>query len=253
MSVLQTAAKVLRCFTRDRPVLTVTEAAELLAMPKSTASRLLRAMRDAGFLELRADGRRYAPGVMMVEVAHLYAGGSRLFQLADQAVRALVDRFGHTGYVSTRDGIEVIGLSHHPGRNALRVVNTIGSRLAADASATGRALLARLADREIRALFPGRLVPPSPTSPQDFDELMARIAQVRRTGHAESRDESNRGVGALAVAVGDPRTGEALALCIAYPESIIERLERTEMADAMLAEAARIAAEIGDVSWARAS
>ena len=75
------------------------------------------------------------------------------------------------------------------------------------ASATGRSLLARLPDDTIRDMFAGGWPIPSATAPQNMDELIARIHDVRRTGLSESNDESNRGVGALATAVGDPQTG----------------------------------------------
>ena len=48
MTTLSSAADVLRCLSADRPHLTVTTTAELLGVPKSTASRLLRAMQEAG-------------------------------------------------------------------------------------------------------------------------------------------------------------------------------------------------------------
>jgi hypothetical protein len=64
---------------------------------------------------------------------------------------------------------------------------------------------------------------------------------VRRQGFAESNDESNRGVGAIAVAVGDPERGEAVSLCIVYPASMIAPPERQSIIDALRAGAAEIA------------
>ena len=85
------------------------------------------------------------------------------------------------------------------------------------------------------------LTPPSPTAPQSIDELLARLATVRRQGFAESHDESNRGVGAIAVAVGDPERGEAVSLCIVFPASMITPPERQSIIDALRAGAAEIA------------
>ena len=62
MTTLSSAADILRCFSADRPHLTVTTAAELLGVPKSTASRLLRAMLEAGFLETVGASKKYRPG-----------------------------------------------------------------------------------------------------------------------------------------------------------------------------------------------
>ena len=55
MSVLNAAAEVLKCFGPDRLELTVTDVVALRSAPKSSTSRLLRAMRDAGLLETVGD------------------------------------------------------------------------------------------------------------------------------------------------------------------------------------------------------
>jgi DNA-binding IclR family transcriptional regulator len=241
MTTLSSAADVLRCLSADRPHLTVTAAAELLGVPKSTASRLLRAMQEAGFLETVGGSKKYRPGLLLYEAGRLYRDSSSLIERAATVVARISGTTGHTGYVSKREGRDIVAVTDHPGTNALRVSSSIGRRLEAFASATGRTLLARMSDEDVRKLHSGPLTPPSPTAPQSIDELLARLATVRRQGFAESHDESNRGVGAIAVAVGDPEHGEAVSLCIVYPASMIAPPERQSIIDALRAGAAEIA------------
>jgi DNA-binding IclR family transcriptional regulator len=250
MTTLASAADVLRCLTADRPHLTVTAAAELLGVPKSTASRLLRAMLDAGFLETLGASKKYRPGLLLYEAGRLYRDSSTLIERAAAVVARISGQTGHTGYVSKREGRDVIAITDHPGSNALRVASSIGRRLEAFASATGRSLLARMPDDDVHRLYPSPLAPPSPTAPQSMDELMARLATVRRLGYAESHDESNRGVGAVAVAVGDPERGETVSLCIVYPASMIAPSERQSIIDALRGGAAEIAALTRDPLFA---
>jgi DNA-binding IclR family transcriptional regulator len=249
MTTLDTAAGILRCFNTTRTEITVTEAAALLSLPKSNTSRLLRAMRDAGFLETVGDSKRYRPGPLVVGVGQLFRTASSLIGRADAVVARIVAAVGHTGYVSIRDGGEVTGLTYHPGTNALRVATPVGRPLAAHSSATGRSLLARLSDETIRELFAGPWQPVSPTAPQSLVDLFERLVAVRRLGFAESHDEANRGVGALATAVGSPETGEAVSLCIAYPLSTVTADERDDIIARLLAGAREVAALVGDPSW----
>lgn len=242
MTTLSSAADVLRCLSVDRPHLTVSATAELLGVPKSTASRLLRAMLEAGFLETAGASKQYRPGLLLYEAGRLYRDSSSLIQRAASIVARISSDTGHTGYVSKREGRDVVAITDHPGTNALRVASSIGRRLEAFASATGRTLLARMSDTDVRKLYPHSLTPPSPTAPQDIDELLTLLATVRRRGFAESHDESNRGVGAIAVAVGDLERGEAVSLCIAYPASMIAPAERQSIIDTLRAGAAEIAA-----------
>ena len=99
------------------------------------------------------------------------------------------------------------------------------------------------------AMFAGPWQPVSPTAPQSMADLFERLGDVRRRGFAESHDEANRGVGALATAVGSPETGEAVSLCIAYPLSTVTAEERDDIIARLLAGAREVAALVGDPNW----
>ncbi len=240
MSILMAAADVLRCFRHDCVSLTLTDLVAMSGMPKSNASRLLRAMRDAGLLETIGGTKRYRPSLLLLEVARTYARSSTLVQRAHEVVSEVSRACGHTGYVSVRDGKTVAAVTDHPGSNALRVASNIGRRLPAAASATGRSLLARLSDAEVRQLYAGGLEPPSPTSPQTIEDLLERLARVRRDGYSTSHDEAARGVGAIAVAVADEATGEEASLCIVFPASTTDEAERRAIIAALQDQAARV-------------
>jgi DNA-binding IclR family transcriptional regulator len=242
LSILLAAADVLRCFSSTRHDVTVTDLVALLDMPKSNASRLLRTMRDAGLLETVGDSKRYRPSVLLHQAGQVYRFSASLIDRADAVVARVSAEIGHTGYISVRQGTDIIGVTAHPGRHALRVVTAIGDRIAAFASSTGRALLARLPDDEIRRLYAGGFAPPSATAPQSFDELFARLAAERARGYAESEDEAVRGVGAISVAVGDPVSGDEVALCISFPAAMASAAERAAIITSLGLGAAEIAA-----------
>lgn len=246
MSILLAAADVLRCFSSTRHDVSVTDLVTLLGMPKSNASRLLRAMRDAGMLETVGETKRYRPSVLLHQAGQVYRFSASLVDRADAVVARVAGEVGHTGYVSVRQGSDIVGVTAHPGRHALRVVTAIGERISAFASSTGRALLARLPDDEVRRLYPSGFAPPSATAPRDLDDLLRRLAIVRAEGYAESDDEAVRSVGAISVAVGDPATGEAVALCVSFPAATATAEERDTIIRSLSAGAAAIAAVTKD-------
>lgn len=242
MSILTAATEVLRCFSATRHDVTVTDLVTLLGMPKSNASRLLRAMRDEGLLEAVGESKRYRPSLLLNQVGQLYRLANSLVERSDAVVSRISETTGHTGYISVRRGNEIVGVTSHPGRHALRVVTAIGDRLPAFASSTGRVLLARLPDAAVRALYPDAFVAPSETAPQSIDDLLARLEQGRSLGFAESHDEAVRGVHAISVAVGDPATGDEVALCISYPAALVDPAERLSIIRLLSEGAAEIAA-----------
>ncbi|NKC32921.1 IclR family transcriptional regulator [Falsiroseomonas selenitidurans] len=250
MSLLDAAAQVLRCYGADCTDLTVTELVTRLGMPKSNASRLLRAMRDAGLLENVGASKRYRPGLLLVDAARVYLRASSLIARADAMLARIVADCGHTGHIALREGREVTAITDHPGTKALRVASSIGTLLAAFASATGRSLLARLPEAEVRALYAAGFAPPSPSAPQDMADLLRRLEEVRRRAYATANDEASRGIGAVAVAIVDPRDGQAVSLCIAYPAATTDAAERRSLLAALLDGAAEIAALVGDATHA---
>jgi DNA-binding IclR family transcriptional regulator len=136
----------------------------------------------------------------------------------------------------------MVGLVHHLGHNPLQVGVPLGGRLAVDACATGRSMLAEMGDDDVRALLGGRVSRATPQSPATFDELLQRLALVRRQGWAESQDEAGKGVGALAVAVRDARTGERLSLCMTYPMAVLDPQERAQAIEILLQARAELSA-----------
>jgi DNA-binding IclR family transcriptional regulator len=242
MASLEHTARVLRCFNDGRSTLTLTQATQLLGLPKSNLSRLLRGMLDAGLLESAAPARGYRLGALVHQLAGPGAGAQSLGARASAAVRRLCDRLGYTGYVSALRGADMVGLVHHLGHNPLQVGVPLGGRLAVDACATGRSLLAEMGDDEVRALLGGRVSRAGPQSPATFDELLQRLALVRRQGWAESRDEAGKGVGALAVAVRDARTGERLSLCMTYPMAVLDPQERAQAIEMLMQARAELSA-----------
>jgi DNA-binding IclR family transcriptional regulator len=158
MSALETAVSVLRCYSSTRTELTVTEVAQMLSLPKSNVSRLLRSMRDVGLLDSARDGRGYSPGVMLLGFGEVASAGRSLGMRAHAAVTRLSEMSGHAGFVSARVGQYMVGLTHHAGRNPLQVgVFLGGQRLHVDACATGRALLATMSDDAVRELLGGQV------------------------------------------------------------------------------------------------
>ena len=141
MSILKNAADVLRLFGADCTDLTVSEVTTRLDMPKANASRLLKAMREAGMLETIGDTRRHRPGRLMLDLAAAFRRSSGLIGRASEVMSEVGLRFGHTGYITLRVGREVTAVADFPGTNALRVVSNIGRRLPAAMSATGRSLV----------------------------------------------------------------------------------------------------------------
>lgn len=248
--MLRNCATVLRLFSAERRQLSVTEAAARLGIPKSSASRLLKAMKEAGLLRHVAGTPRYEIGNLLFEVARLHRSSSDLIEMTDAELRALTRATGHTGYISILDGTDMMVIRMHRGTHPLQVVTPLGQRAPAFATATGRAVLARLADAEVRRLHRGGLQPPSPRAPQSLRALLQALAEVRAQGHCTAIGEAIPGVGSIAASVADPESQETLGFCLSFPAAVPLREQRRIRA-LLVAAARRIAEQVEDPFWRR--
>lgn len=249
MSTIQNVSRLLRLFTAERSVLSVTEASQLLKLPKSSVSRLLKSMAQAGLLTSLEGKAGYRVGNLIFETSRRHRSNSTLSVMADEALAQLAKTTGHTGYVAILDGREILGLRMRHGTRALRVVTSPGDRLPAFASASGRALLARLDDDAVRALHKAPLEPPSPHAPQTIADLLVALATVRERGWAQVTDECLPGVESLAISVRDRENGETVAICISYSAAMISANEKTRIVTLLMRAGCELAMKFDDDHW----
>ncbi len=251
MSALSNAVLILRWLRHHGPEAGVSEVAQALDLPKSTASRVLKDMAAHGLLERDPATARYRVGILLLEVGRHYAAGQPLVEAADTVMAELTRRTGHATGISQLDGTEIVVLRSRAGTRPLRVVTPPGNRGPAWATSTGRCLLARLDDAEIATRFRTFPRPLLPAAPRSLAALMDRLRQVRAVGWEEAEEESMPGVGAVSVAVADPRTDEAVALYFAFSALHVDRRERRELVTQLRDHAAQLAARFGDLPPAR--
>jgi DNA-binding IclR family transcriptional regulator len=249
MNSVGNVARVLRLFTPDRSVLSVTEVAQLLALPKSSSSRLLKAMAETGLLTTTEQPSGYCVGNLIFETSRRHRVNSTLSVVADEALARIAKTTGHTGYVAILDGTDVLGLRMRPGSKPLRVVTSPGDRLPAFCSSTGRAMLARLDGDAVRALFPEPLQPPSPNAPQTVDDLLTVLALVREKGWSQATDESLPGVESIAVCVEDRESAERVAICISYSAAMISANEKSRIVTLLMRAGCEVGMKFDDEYW----
>ncbi|MFO1083036.1 MAG: IclR family transcriptional regulator [Reyranellaceae bacterium] len=250
MNSVGNVARVLRLFTPERNVLSVSEVAQLLTLPKSSSSRLLKAMAETGLLTAADASSGYGVGHLIFETSRRHRANSTLSAAADEALARIVKATGHTGYVAILDGVDVLGLRMQPGNKPLRVVTSPGDRLPAFCSSTGRALLARLDDATVCALYPLPLQPPSPNAPPTIDDLVAALAGVRDKGWSQATDESLPGVESLAICVEDRENGERVAICISYSAAMISANEKSRIVTLLMRAGCELGLKFDDDYWA---
>jgi DNA-binding IclR family transcriptional regulator len=181
--------------------LTLSDLARELGIPKSSTSNLLLALEEARLIT--RDGAEFALGRKLVELGAAYL--SRLDEVQEfyKYCEQAPTLSGETVRIAMLDGDHVIYLARYEGHPAVRLTSNIGDKMPVSLCAVGKALVARLHDHDIEAMFPDDRELPVMTkhSLRTGAELKAQLPGIREKGFAFEDEESTVGVVCLAVPV----------------------------------------------------
>jgi DNA-binding IclR family transcriptional regulator len=248
MSSLDNALRILSLLNAQNPVLRVGEASRLMGLPKTSVSRLLKAMGDSGLLEREGGGFGYIAGPRALVLGELYTAQHGLLAMMERVSDKLTDEFGFVGYISKleKDGLFIARRKH--GSYPLRLIRDVGQHAPAFQTASGRALLAQLP--EARALD---IVATDPVWMDRSDDVSRILTEIRERGVSLAISTGTPGVAATAAAVGHANEGEIFAFSISYPIAATDEALRLKMARRVWEEAQALGRSHGDPSWVRRS
>jgi DNA-binding IclR family transcriptional regulator len=219
------------------------EIARTLNLPKSSVANICGALADAGFI--RRVGTGFALGRRLAELGGAYLSTVDQVQEFYEASRQLPTGSEETIQLAVLDGLEVVYLARHDGRQPVRLTSGIGRRLPAFSTATGKVALASLDDAELQRRLAGLTILPRPTRKAhgSVEELLADIAQIRARGYAMDDEETVEGVVCYGVLVPSRQSGDAPG---AASVTLLKVRATAERVPALLADLRRLAADLSD-------
>ncbi|POX50966.1 IclR family transcriptional regulator [Streptomyces sp. Ru71] len=245
MSVVPAAAQVLailRYLAGQAGPVPAAAISRDVGVPRSTTYHLLDTLAREGFVVHLPEERRYGLGVSAFELGSGYSRQAPFERLARVPLARLVDRTGHNAHLAVLHGREVIYVIEEraPGRPPL--VTEVGVRLPAHLTASGRAVLARLPQAQVRALFPdpSTFVRRNDLGPTSLSALRHLLTEVRRRGYATEEDEITTGFSSVAAAVLDHSAHPIAGVAVTFPGGEVDEAQRQRIAD----EVGRVAREL---------
>ncbi|MFF2503901.1 IclR family transcriptional regulator [Streptomyces sp. NPDC058067] len=219
-------------------------------LPRSTTYHLLDTLAREGFVVHLPEERRYGLGVSAFELGSGYSRQAPFQRLARVPLAKLVDRTGHNAHLAVLHGREVIYVIEEraPGRAPL--VTEVGVRLPAHLTASGRAVLARLPQAQVRALFPdaSAFVMRNESGPGSPSALRNLLVEVRRRGYSTEDGEVTPGFASVAAAVLDHTAHPIAGVAVTFPAEDVGPEEQQEIAQQVARTAAEVSRRVGGVT-----
>ncbi len=223
MAVVPAAAHtvaLLRLLARQPAPVPAAVISRELGLPRSSTYHLLDTLVREGFVVHLPEDRRYALGVAAYELAWGYSRQAPLQRLARVPLIALVDSTGHNAHLAVLNGNEVVYVIEERAKGRAALITEVGVRLPAQLTATGKAMLAALPQREVRALFPSPSAFGTRTGrgPGTYAALREQLARGRDRGYSEEAGEVTDGLSSVGVAVLDHGGRPVAAVAVTYPD-----------------------------------
>jgi IclR family acetate operon transcriptional repressor len=243
------ALRLLMLF-RGQPRVRLSDASEHLGVAHSTAHRLMAMLAYHGFVRQEPESRAYVAGPALLEIGLAAVRRIDIRRHARPVLEDLASSLGETAHLAVLEGSNVRYLDAVESSRALRVASRTGSALAANCTASGKALLAALPDAEVSALFAGQktLTALTGQSITTRSRLLAELKEVRERGCAINLEESEEGVASVAVAVRGPQQSPVAALVVSAPVSRMTGNAAARIAAALRDHAGRLEAQLPGTS-----
>lgn len=230
MATLAKGLAVLGCFGKQRPSMTLSEAAQAANLSRATARRILRTLAELGYVT--QDGRQFSLSPNILKLGFAYLATQNWIDRAQPLMRELSERLRESVSASILQGTEIVYVARVPTRRIMSSVLTVGSRLPAFHTAMGRIQLGFLDETEIwRRLKSLRIDPYTPSTITDVQALFDRVRDDHAQGFSIVDEELERGLRSIAVPIVD-RSGQALGAISISTHSA--RVTRNEMRDTYL-------------------
>jgi IclR family transcriptional regulator, pca regulon regulatory protein len=240
MTTLAKGLAVLGTFGRQRPSMTLSEAATAVDLSRATARRVLRTLAELGYVE--QSGRQFTLAPRILDLGFAYLSAQSWIDRARPLLQQLSERMHETGSASILQGTEIVYVARIPARRIMSSVIAVGNRLPAFHTSMGRVMLGYLDDEEVwRRLKSIRIEPYTPSTITDLQALIDRVREDHEQGFSIVDEELERGLRSIAVPV-VTRDGQALGAINLSTHST--RTTRNEMRAQFLPELRAVAEQI---------
>lgn len=188
----------------------VTELARRLGLHKSTASRLLSTLQRRGLVEQDGETGKYRLGLVVIRLAERAERTLDLRTIALPELERLARVTHETASLGVREADQVRFVAQADGPNLIAVGDWTGRSSTLHANASGKILLASLAEREVLRIVRLGLTRYTDRTLTELEPLLADLARARRRGYATAAGELEQGLNAVAAPVRDAR-GQVIA------------------------------------------
>jgi DNA-binding IclR family transcriptional regulator len=195
----------------------VTELGRRLGVHKATASRLAATLADRGLVERDPATERYRLGFGLIRLAGAALAGLDLVSSARPVLDELAETTHETVTLGVLSGDDVVSIDQVTGTRSIVSVSWVGKRTPLHTTSTGKVFLAFMGDVERDRRLSSPLERSTLRSVVEPGQLRTQLTEVRRRGYAQTLEELEEGLNAVAAPVRQADGEVVAALSVSGP------------------------------------
>lgn len=250
MSTVPAARNTLRIIrylaAHSGPVRAATIGREL-GLPRSSVYHLLQVMQREGFVVHSPEHQGFALAPLVGEIGSSVLASNALARLGTPVLEQLIAEtklpvVAHLGVLQHGD---VVYASKVSAARAPAVVTSIGVRLPAHLTATGRAMLAALPEAQFNAIYPDRVLPlRTSKGPASVDALRELLVECRERGWATEDGDIDLAYASVASVVLDHNGYPAASVGLTFRRTLVNDAQWVRFGRAAAAAATTLSRRI---------
>jgi IclR family transcriptional regulator, acetate operon repressor len=222
----------------------VSELGRKLDVHKATASRLLATLAERGLVERDPFSERYRLGFGLIRLAGAAMTSLDLVRSGRPILEELAERTRETVNIGVVSGDGVVYVDQVAGSRAIVSVNWVGQRTPLHCTSNGKVLLAFMDEAERDRILARPLDRKTPRTIVDPAALRDELEGIRRRGYAQTVEELEEGLNAVAAPVRQADGRVTAALSVSGPAFRMRGVDLPRMAlltsDAAMAVSRRL-------------
>ncbi len=196
---------------------TLSELSKKLSIPLGTISPIIKTLLNNKLLEFDYETNRYYIGVKSYYIGSAFVSKNTALEMIRQEMNQLSIATGETCQLGMLKSDKVFYLIKLEGKESIRVVSEVGGSLPAYATALGKVLMANTDESEIKEAFSDiKFEKLTENTISDLNTLNKQIEEIKKSGFAFERGESNENTACIAVPIYQQNKCVA-AISVAYP------------------------------------
>jgi IclR family pca regulon transcriptional regulator len=209
VEALARGLEVIRSFDRLHVKQTISQISERTMLARPTVLRLLLTLEELGYV--RSQDNHYSLTPKVVDLGMAYVSALGLYGAAKPHLENLSKAIDQTVSIAELDGSDIVYTGRAEVPKIVSVGVTLGARLPSASTALGRVLLAEVPESELDSVLQiPTLSMFKPRTHFTADQLRIRLNDVRNKGWAESDEDLQYGVQAIAAPLHD-KDGRVIA------------------------------------------